>query len=273
MKQTAAIKLKEETLLTEDDKKDKVSFSVAIDSTEPDDKVKMSVTRFGTGTAEDWLRFRRDATKIIQAKKWGTKPEQLLSMYGLLLKGQAETLFTRLTSTGTHDLELVQSALTAMTREYLPIDCAKNTVRYLNQVRKPIEMSIEEFYNRIKTIDSYLPHMPGPLNASLTNDQLVSIVERAVPSEWQMKYCLQQALGTSTTSISTMIHFFKVLEVNERPKIKEESRKKEKYQGRQFKSNGDNSTDEERNTAKGRDWSKSKGKPSRHSKRTNPQGK
>ena len=218
MKLSSAITLKEESLLSEEERKDRVSFSICLDDTDKDDKVKTYVTKFGSGSAEDWLRFLQEAKKVSDSKGWASKPKQLHAMYGILFKGQAEALYTRLmTSTVTPSPALdvrIKDALDKMTLEYLPIDCAKNTIRYLSQVKKPYEMSVEAFYNRIKAIDAYLPLMPGPMNASLGQDQLFSLVENSVPQEWRHKLHLHQTLGKDL-EISTMVQYFKILEINE----------------------------------------------------------
>ena len=187
MKLSAAITLKEESSMDEDASRDKISFNILLDPLDKDDRVKISISKFGPGTAEDLIKFLLQAKKVAEAKEWATKPQQLHSMYKLLLKGEAEALYTRLTGGSTAvqvNTASIDKALQDMTRQYLPIDCAKNTIRYLQQVRKPYEMSVESFYTRIKTIDSYLIHMPPPMNNSLGAEQLRAILENAVPSEW-----------------------------------------------------------------------------------------
>jgi len=79
----------------------------------------------------------------VQAKQWAAKPQQLHSMYGLLLKGQAEALYARHTSNAaTLSVQVISNAITEITREYLAIDCAKNTSRYfLSQKNRTIWQS------------------------------------------------------------------------------------------------------------------------------------
>jgi len=77
MKLTNAITLKLDTQVNEEDLKDRVSFN--------DDKVKVSIPKYGSGSAEDWLKFLADVKNVVHAKQWSAKPQQLHSMYGLLL--------------------------------------------------------------------------------------------------------------------------------------------------------------------------------------------
>jgi len=272
MKLSSAITINEESLLSEEERKDRVSFSICLDDTDKDDKVKTYVTKFGSGSAEDWLRFLQEAKKVSDSKGWASKPKQLHAMYGILFKGQAEALYTRLmTSTVTPSPALdvrIKDAIDKMTLEYLPIDC-----RYLSQVKKPYEMSVEAFYNRIKAIDAYLPLMPGPMNASLGRDQLFSLVENSVPQEWRHKLHLHQTLGKDL-EISTMIQYFKILEINEtKSKQNPMTPKGEKAKKNQTsrRHQGRESSDEDTNKT-GKKTS-SPTVPVRTSQRKNPTGK
>ena len=86
MKTTAAITLREETLQSNEDKKDRVSFNIALDPSDPDDRTKMYVVKFAAGSAEDWLKFRKEAQSIVEAKTWTSNADAQFRMYSLLLK-------------------------------------------------------------------------------------------------------------------------------------------------------------------------------------------
>jgi len=196
-------------------------------------------------------------------------------MYGLLLKGQAEALYTRLTASTTPvTVRVITDAITEMTREYLPIDCAKNTSRYLQALKKPFDMSIENFYTRVKTIDSFLPLMLPPLNVSLSTEQLTALIEHAVPSEWLHHLNLQQTLGQNL-NVSTMIQYFKILEVNERNDSRSpHAHPKPNKSHSKSSKNRQHSSDEETSTkGKTNNTARSVTVPVRTSPRTNPTGK
>jgi len=198
-------------------------------------------------------------------------------MYGLLLKDQAKALYARHTSSAsTLTVQVVNAAITEMTKEYLPIDCAKNTSRYLFALKKPYDMTIETFYTRVKTIDSYLPLMLPPMNVSLSANQLTALVEHAVPSEWLHQLNLQQTLGQNL-NMSTMIQYFKVLEVNERKDSRAPNNKASKQHSRKSSKGRQHSSDDEASVS-GKPTRQGKGKqqsrpPTRTSSRTNPTGK
>ena len=63
MKLTNAITLKLDTQVNEDDLKDRVSFNIVLDPAAPDDKIKVSIPKYGSGSAEDWLKFLADVRK------------------------------------------------------------------------------------------------------------------------------------------------------------------------------------------------------------------
>jgi len=128
MKISAAITLKEE-LVSSEDLSDKVSFNILLDPTDKEDKVKMSIARFGSGTPEEWVKFLQNLNKVISANNWNSKAAQQHSAIKLILKGEVEALYSRLIVTATPTGDSIKDALQAMTKQYLPIDCAKNTVR------------------------------------------------------------------------------------------------------------------------------------------------
>ncbi len=49
--ETNAITLKPETLANDDDLKDRVSFNIVLDPAAPDDKTKISISKYGSGSA------------------------------------------------------------------------------------------------------------------------------------------------------------------------------------------------------------------------------
>jgi hypothetical protein len=166
MKTTAAITLREDSLLSEDDKKDRVSFSIALDPDDPDDRTKMYATKFSAGSAEDWLKFIKEVRAVIAAKHWENNAQAQFSMLQLLLKDEAKAKFTTHVAADDIDLETVAEGLQQMTDDYLPRECAKNTHRYLNHVVKPRDMNVERFLTRLKQINSYLPLMSAPIKTA-----------------------------------------------------------------------------------------------------------
>ena len=118
--------------------------------------------------------------------------------------------------------------------------------------------------------------MLPPLNVSLSTDQITALLEHAVPTEWLHKLNLQQTLGQHL-NLSTMIQYFKVLEVNER-KDKSLPKPGNKSHSKSSKNNHQSSSDEEASGTRGKSTgqgkaSKHSGPPSRTSGRTNPTGK
>ena len=240
MKTTAAITLREESLQTEEEKKDRVSFSVAIDPADPDDRTKMYATKFAAGSAKDWLEFIKEARSIIEAKNWTTNAGAQYRMYSLLLKDDAKTKFMSLVPQAGVTIASIDTGLLTMTKEdYLPTDCAKNTLQYLNQVTKTKDLTVAEFLNRIKTLNSYLPLMPPPMNVALTHAQLIALIERSVPGTWYRQFQLQQTLGGSQPTLSTMIQYFKVCEIQDLPSHAADTRKHQKGHGGGDNDSGD----------------------------------
>ena len=134
---------------------DRLSFSVAIDPADPDDRTKMYATKFAAGSAEDWLKFLKEARSNIDAKDRTVNAGAQFRMYSLLLKDDAKTKFAMLVPQAGVTIASIEAGLLSMTKEdYLPTDCAKNTLQYLNQVKKTKDLTVAEFLNQIKVINS-----------------------------------------------------------------------------------------------------------------------
>jgi hypothetical protein len=115
------------------------------------------------------------------------------------------------------------------------------------------------------------------MNVSLSTDQLTSLLEHAVPSEWLHQLNLQQTLGQNL-NMSPMIQYFKVLEVNERkdsrsPHNKSGKSQRSKNRKGQPQSSEDEASTRDKSTGSGRKVKQQSGPPSRTSGRTNPTGK
>ena len=105
-----------------------MSFSVALDPTDPDDRTKMYATKFAAGSAEDWLKFLKEARGIIEAKNWTANAGAQYRMYSLLLKDNVKTKFTSLVPQAWVTIASLDAGLLTMTKkDYLPTDCVKNT--------------------------------------------------------------------------------------------------------------------------------------------------
>jgi hypothetical protein len=130
---------------SDEDKKDKLSFNIIFDPTVTEGSTKVYVTRFGVGSTEDWQWFSSQAKKMIQAKDWKQQPAQLFASYCLLLKDDAYDRFATflVDVQGKEDMDSLKVILEKLTNIYLPHKCARNTRRYLHQVHKPANMTIE----------------------------------------------------------------------------------------------------------------------------------
>ena len=84
--------LREETLM---DKADTVCFTVYLDATSTDDKVKLYVPVYRDGTIEDWLEWR-EAFANLQEQKKLTTGEKLFRTARVLLAGDALKSFDQL---------------------------------------------------------------------------------------------------------------------------------------------------------------------------------
>jgi hypothetical protein len=84
----SAMNLKEEIILSDEDKKDKFSFNIIIDPLVAEDHTKIYVNRFVGGSSEDWLQYSSQNNKVFQAKGWKQQPTQYCPIH----KGLTQSL-------------------------------------------------------------------------------------------------------------------------------------------------------------------------------------
>ena len=73
-----------------------------------------------------------------------------------------------------------------------------NQIEYLQDTRKPIDMDINKWIQRMKTINYYLPTLQGGA-VSLTELQLVKIITRNIPKAWRTQFKLADGHKSRTT--------------------------------------------------------------------------
>jgi hypothetical protein len=81
-------------------------------------------------------------------------------------------------------------SLDKLTRAVLGVDALDNQIEYLKETKKPEKMSVKQWINRIKNINSYLPLMALEF-VPLTEKQLITeVISKNIPSAWRVQYRL-----------------------------------------------------------------------------------
>jgi hypothetical protein len=83
------------------------------------------------------------------------------------------------------------------------------------KLNKPYELTVSEFVKRLKKINKYITYCPGA-TAALTNEDLITVLEQAVPQAWRVD--LMKRSDYATMTLAQVESYFKLLEnVKETP--------------------------------------------------------
>jgi hypothetical protein len=139
------------------------------DLPDDNDTVKIHNKYFDTGTAEDWMEFLQSIKSLVQMKGWlqgaGVGPTTFRNLR-ILLQGTALSRFEAHASTiRSQTVAHAFACLDAMTAEIfvpLPDKAIKKLIR---ESRKPENLTVNHYVNRLQVINSYLSFLPGLRNS------------------------------------------------------------------------------------------------------------
>lgn len=187
--------------------------------TDPDSPTyALAVPYFSSGCVEEWLKFRRNLTKVLTGQNVTTGPAQY-SVARRLLDGDALAAFNNSTTVAGHTETTVtfQSGLNEVARQVFPPRSVQLQKRYMRRfVRKPATMKTREYAARIVEINNYLPSFPpstvgGAVPTKLDDDELVDLMEFGIPRTWQRAMVLQD-FDPTDASIQDFIAFCERME-------------------------------------------------------------
>ena len=176
----------------------------------------LSVPYFRDGSPEEWLKFVMNLKRLFEGQNITTGPLKF-SMARKLLIGESLSLFEEKASTvGAETLDQFDVCLRAVTNKVFPMKAINTQNRYTKKIlRKPKDMRIRDFLARFKELNKYLEEFP-PYNANqeLPEDEIILILESAIPSKWQQQMVLQ-GFEVVDKTIQEFIEFCERLEFSE----------------------------------------------------------
>ena len=205
------------------------AFQIPEKASEPDGKqMKVYVTPFEYGNAEETMTFAQDVRRLYRLKSVTTNGDDKLRLLSILLYGDAlaqfEALFSRpaLLTALTQPDEAQRTAQNAANLNtavdvafatwminLLPNQCGRTIKEELRTMRKPQSMEIGTYMARIKEINNMIPH--GLDNQTAYNDaDLMQIVEDNIPLSW--KNALRMKADYTNLTWRTMLAYLKLLE-------------------------------------------------------------
>jgi Retroviral aspartyl protease len=211
----------------------KVAFYLPIDPANAggNDNIKYYVTPFDEGDAEALLTFVHDFQELIRLKQATNNYEQQVQIVRLLLRDQALEKFneeyvdptiTPVDPAAANDIQEAtrlqnldnrrvsfNDAIQGLLERSLPTMAGKNIKEEIKRFRKPFDMSVEDFFQRMTKINKFIGLCPGP-DRQYDEHEMRSILEQACPQSWYLDLKKQTAYPTMT--LNQMKAYYKLLE-------------------------------------------------------------
>jgi hypothetical protein len=81
-------------------------------------------------------------------------------------------------------------SLGKLTKAVLGVDAFDNQKEYMKETQKPGKMSVKQWINRIKNINSYLSLMDQDARAFSEKELIAEVISKNIPSVWRIQYRL-----------------------------------------------------------------------------------
>jgi hypothetical protein len=179
------------------------------------DQTTIKVPVFENGHPEAVLKWRKHFDELIELKLLTSR--QKFNNAALLLTGEAKEHWedSKLsTEPFVADQRLneehYQEAMTTFMAKYFSVDTATDLRDFLHYVKKPNNMTVENFIRRVKELNRYLILLPPPLNVSLTDEELFAVIKRSVPS-WNNNFRTAN-LRNQITTVQELTEYYTDLE-------------------------------------------------------------
>jgi len=157
---------------------------------------ELSVPYFGTGTPEEWLKFRKNLEKVVVGQNVTTGPGRY-TVARRLLEGDALASFDQGARLhGAESIPNFKRCLDDVTKHVFPKRALQTQKRYMRRfLRKPPTMKIREYVARVIEINDLLakfpPAIPGQSATKLPDDEILDLLEFGLPNTWQRNMVLQ----------------------------------------------------------------------------------
>lgn len=176
----------------------------------------LPIPYFKTGTAEEFLRWKRNVHRALTGQNVTTGPGQY-NLTRKLMDGDALMVFNlKATEVGNETVTNYKIVMAAVTAHVFPLKALQTQKRYMRRfLRKPRDMKAREFVSRVCEINELLTEFPEADEASkLPRDELLDLMEFGMPGSWQKAMILQD-FDPVSHSIAEFIGFCERLELTE----------------------------------------------------------
>ena len=153
----------------------------------------LTIQFFKTGTPEEWLLFQQDLNWVLTGQNITTGPQKF-TMIRRLITGDTLAVFNN--AAQEHGNETNQTFLRCLqdvTTHIFPQRALAFQKRYMRRyLRKPKDMTTQEFAAHITELNQYLKQFPPfGQNQELEDEEIIDIIEFGIPHSWQKHMVLQ----------------------------------------------------------------------------------
>ena len=176
----------------------------------------LPIPYFKTGTAEEFLRWRRNVHRALTGQNVTTGPGQY-NLTRKLLDGDALMVFNlKATEVGNETVTNYKTVMAAVTAHVFPLKALQTQKRYMRRfLRKPRDMKAREFVSRVCEINELLTEFPeADDDSKLPRDELLDLMEFGMPGSWQ-KVMILLDFDPVNHSIAEFVGFCERLELTE----------------------------------------------------------
>ena len=178
--------------------------------------LSLYVPIFKSGPPEMLLKYLVVLQKILKGQSLTTGPQQY-AMARNLLAGEALRVFNqKATANGTETDVHFKSTTQGLVEHFFPPKALQREKRYLCRgLYKPKDCPVRDFVCRVNEILEYLSKFPPfANNQGLPEDEVIELIEFALPREWQ-RQMLVQGFDPASKSIQDLVDFCERLEIAE----------------------------------------------------------
>jgi hypothetical protein len=170
---------------------------------------RKSIRTFEEGDPQQWMEVIT-GLKEIWAQNSITAPTDMSNTAVAILKGDSLTSYETGMKDNRTDLDdkylmvpmteqHIDDALLAVTNQIFPYCALETQKQWMSKyARKPYKMGAKQFVTSMSRINNYIPFFPNATVLSeYSEDELVNILEFAMPPHWRKAFDLRDSFPTS----------------------------------------------------------------------------
>ncbi|POM77354.1 Hypothetical protein PHPALM_5271 [Phytophthora palmivora] len=201
-----------------------LTYYVPIGNEENEDRVKITITTFGSGDTVEWLTWLKSFERLIRLKGWGEDGPTLFLNARIVLRDMALDIFNAARGVQGATPENFNTVMKQVAREFLVQDAREYLIDMIRNRRKTRDVSVTNHLASMRQLAT-LVTTPPENDALPSEKSLMYHFRKSMPLEWQTKY---EESDREAATLSGLARYFTRLEMNsERKEALEQPARKE----------------------------------------------